>query len=896
MDVVIEHIQLQFLKDFEDNICALQVKQNVMCFASKDGEVFVIDLQVPATVRRFSVPLLSNNQERLLKLWMAPDGTYLFIKTSFAKYYCCEVQAALKEIPQIISLKKLSKRNCDIQSVDWIYDHHVICGTSEGKIYLVDIARSGTPTRLLHCEHAIDGVACWQEKCTIVAAESELMLWRESQDLVKLFANQPPDEIEHFKQSNVQSGTKFAHRDFMFAWIVDTGVIYGKVDRDNVLGSANVLLKVSLGLSNLPIRDILITDYHLILLRGDEIVVVSQLTTQIVYKSTIWAQTNEHLLGLCVDYSQQPPTYWCYSAGNIYEIIIKNEEHNLWRVMCDQKLFDDALKLHSLTQLHRDEVLREKGNYLFYEKHYQEAASCYGSSRISSVSEIALKFMNVAKLESLQKFLQEKLKLLDLSDHSKGFLLSSWILWTFLQLLNEVEETINVERDPNKIKDLHEHKRRVEEDLDDFLKAEGKFLDKATAYQIMFDQNRKSHVLKYAKSIKDFDFVLLYWLRAQNWNESLKTLLALQDPQSIYRCATTLLINAPDPTIRTWMQIEDLDASELIQSLLTYFSCYIEQKGAQQAHNNYALVYLKWYITNKRAQPIVYNTAIYMMLVGSDAGSTQGEVIDFLEEHIHSYDMLFVLRLSLRFQRFRVAVHVYSKLELYEDAVSLALEKNQLGLAKVIASNELLENNSDLRRKLWQKIAHFTIKQTSDMKQAVATILRDSEDILSFKDLLPLFEDFTTIANIKEELVKTLERHNAAMAATSESIKSTIKIKKEITDDIQALNDQYRVLEPGASCDSCRMVLQTRKFFVFPCGHCFHRDCLIKEIMQSAELTLKSKLESMQKALVRQPTSAKVAELDEMLSTKCCLCSVIKINTIDEPLISKAGSLEAWKV
>ena len=134
------------------------------------------------------------------------------------------------------------------------------------------------------------------------------------------------------------------------------------------------------------------------------------------------------------------------------------------------------------------------------------------------------------------------------------------------------------------------------------------------------------------------------------------------------------------------------------------------------------------------------------------------------------------------------------------------------------------------------------------------------------------------------------------MSQVSQEIKDSTKIKKEIAQDIEIFRQRYQVLEPGASCDSCRKVLQTRKFYVFPCGHSFHTDCLIKEILRSTDFNLKSKIENFQRKLTRSRNSVNVEELDKLLSAKCCLCSDIKINIIDEPFTEDYTEAARWAI
>ena len=132
------------------------------------------------------------------------------------------------------------------------------------------------------------------------------------------------------------------------------------------------------------------------------------------------------------------------------------------------------------------------------------------------------------------------------------------------------------------------------------------------------------------------------------------------------------------------------------------------------------------------------------MIAGFEEEEKEHEIIKFMELYNNIFDIDFILRLSLKFKKFGCAIYLYSQLKLYEDAVSLALEKGMLESAKLVASTPELAEDYNLGRKLWLRIARFLISQGNDIKQTIKTIIQDSGEVLTIKDLLPLFNEFTT--------------------------------------------------------------------------------------------------------------------------------------------------------
>lgn len=78
------------------------------------------------------------------------------------------------------------------------------------------------------------------------------------------------------------------------------------------------------------------------------------------------------------------------------------------------------------------------------------------------------------------------------------------------------------------------------------------------------------------------------------------------------------------------------------------------------------------------------------------------------------YDLDYALRLCSETNRIQPCVHIYSQMGLWESSVDLALEKGDLELAKRNADKP--EDDPQLRKKLWLKIAKFVVQDKKDIK------------------------------------------------------------------------------------------------------------------------------------------------------------------------------------
>lgn len=92
-----------------------------------------------------------------------------------------------------------------------------------------------------------------------------------------------------------------------------------------------------------------------------------------------------------------------------------------------------------------------------------------------------------------------------------------------------------------------------------------------------------------------------------------------------------------------------------------------------------------------------------------------------------------------------------------------------------------------------------------------------------------------------------------------------------IKTDIAAADHRYAIVEPGERCYLCRYPLLSRQFFVFPCQHAFHSDCLSKIVIQHAGVGKARRIKELQMEVSRAVTTGDkreqaVKELDSLVA------------------------------
>lgn len=93
-----------------------------------------------------------------------------------------------------------------------------------------------------------------------------------------------------------------------------------------------------------------------------------------------------------------------------------------------------------------------------------------------------------------------------------------------------------------------------------------------------------------------------------------------------------------------------------------------------------------------------------------------------------------------------------------------------------------------------------------------------------------------------------------------------------IRNDILALDTRYAIVEPGERCYVCQYPLLSRQFFVFPCQHAFHSDCLTIQIMKQAGAGKKKRIQKLESDISRGVSTGKareraVEELDGLIAS-----------------------------
>lgn len=680
-----------------------------------------------------------------------------------------------------------------------------------------------------------------------------------------------------------EAGTLYeaAAPDRVFAWLNSQGVFHGKLLLQpqgsdlgaKVFAESKLLPRSQLAASSDPamrrrstvdnIETIALTQWHIISLIGGRVMVSNRLTGAQVYDQMILGQ-GQRVVSLCVDL--QKNTFWLFTAQEIFEIVVRDEDRDIWKIMLQQQQFDAALQYaHSPAQ--KDAVATASGDYLMSKGLYSDAAGVYGKSS-KPFEEVALAFLDDGQHDALRKYLITKLGTFKKSAVMQRIMIATWLIEIFMAKLNSLDDTIITKAElaenlsPTQ---TQEQLGSVQSEYHEFVTRHKSDLDKKTVYEIISSHGREDELLFFANAVNDYNYVLSYWVQRERWPETLNVLKRQTDPNVFYRFSSVLMTNAGTDLVEILMRQSNLNPRNLIPALLEYDRIY---KGSLS--QNQAIRYLSYVVNQLNStDAAVHNTLVSMY--ASHPSRDESALLAYLESQGDepNFDRDFALRLCIQHKRVLSCVHIYTNMGQYLQAVDLALSHDEIDLASLIADRPM--SNPQLRKRLWLAVAKKVISQSNGIKTAI-DFLKKCSDLLRIEDLIPFFPDFVVIDDFKDEICSALEDYSRNIDSLKKEMDESSQTAANIKMDIASLDHRYAIVEPGEKCYVCSLPLLSRQFFVFPCQHAFHSDCLGKKVIEQAGMGRSKRIRECQTQITRglvqgEKREAVIRELDGLIAS-----------------------------
>ncbi|KAJ3625065.1 hypothetical protein MTP99_018635 [Tenebrio molitor] len=627
---------------------------------------------------------------------------------------------------------------------------------------------------------------------------------------------------------------------------------------------------------------IALTEFHILLAYTDTIKGVCLLNEDVVYEDN-YNEAFGKLINMVKDASTGE--IWAITENAVFRFKVTKEERNVWQIFCENQQFDLAKKYSRGNEAFHNQVLIKEADMLFNRKEYKLSAQRYAETQ-SSFEEICLKFIQVEQQDSLKIFLRRKLDTLKPQDKTQITMIVIWVVELYLCKLEEkrlagLEQSAaysDVQKEFETFLALSE--------VSDCIKK-----NKSTIYELMSSHGDKSNLIKLTIVNKDFEQLIRHHIYKNSFHEALEVLKSQNKHDLYYQFAPILMQELPKYTVKALIeQGKKLVPVRLLPALVT---CEGE------LHAKEVMKYLEFCIEKLNNS----DKAIHNFLLSLYAKHDKDKLMQYLnaqgqELTLVNYDVHFALRLCQDNADLKEAcVQLSGLLGLWESAVDLALTIN-LKLAKQLADMPP-EEDVELRKKLWLKIAQHVVSGKNDIQQAMEFLQQC--DLIRIEDILPFFSDFVTIDHFKEAICNSLKEYNQHIQDLKDEMEEATKSAHLVREDIQSFRNRFTFISSDETCEVCNVTLMIRPFYMFPCQHKFHTDCLMNELNPLLGPAKKNKLADLERQLKILNSQTNVdnvstgsgmsareivkSEIDNIVASECLFCGENMIRNIDKPFI-----------
>ena len=706
---------------------------------------------------------------------------------------------------------------------------------------------------------------------------------------------------------------------------------------------------------------------------------ISLSDVRVVHQQNFQMSTSGELLGLCTDklgryiYLYSTSNVWRITIDDEEKDVWKLYlEQALDPKSSKESYFDIAYRLCKQDPKNKDIVLSAKADYYFKIGKYNDAALIYAMTS-KSFEQVSISFHNKGQRDALRIYVLSKLQTLkknqksDNQDATQLSCLCTWLTEMYLDKMNELYDMLALNIRDQVDNNIEKQYQEIRSEFRKFLEQNKKYLNKETTFRLISSHGQTQEVLYFAMLIEDYERVISHCITEKDYKQALEILNKFcktrQYEDYFYKFSPILMQHLPREMVNTLTLKRFLDSGKLIPALMRYISQQQRYKSnphlaQQQSHpsvatkptkiendddddelsdpnfvdddeedmdhfssaltsdqQNHVIRYLEWCIKKQENEdPAIHNL---LLTLYADLDSDE-KLLAFLntEGESNFYDPKYALRICSQKKKIEACVRLYSSMELFDDAVDLALENDDTELARECADKP---EDDEYKKKLWLKIAKHVINHNTGVKQAIEFL--SYTDKIKLEDILPYFPDFSKIDDFKEEICKSLDQYKTEIEKLKTDMHEATQTAALIRDDIKELKHRYGFITANAKCDLSGKSVLTTDFYLFPCQHVFRADALVDEVLKHTKsdngrerlksLEEKRKLYNKQLELLSSNNQLamdqkeltqlqeELKELDDLLSSECPLCGEMMIDSIDENFISEKENIyeiASWSI
>jgi len=238
---------------------------------------------------------------------------------------------------------------------------------------------------------------------------------------------------------------------------------------------------------------------------------------------------------------------------------------------------------------------------------------------------------------------------------------------------------------------------------------------------------------------------------------------------------------------------------------------------------------------NKSTNRLLHNLYVFF-LAQNDDKEYNVELLNYLDQQEILIkknqpivlDKDFALNVCKYFNRVDAQIRIYGMLEMYEEAVKLAVSKKKYDLAKRYAN---IPNDEKQQKRLWLEVAKSILQEYRADNKTGLEILNECK-LLTIGDILP-FVSSVKLSTFKQDLLDSLKNYGAKIDGIKKEMSEMQKCSEGIMDQVNESQNMFLPVPGSMTCEKCKApLLGSEKIFVFPCSHGFHKDCLLNWIQK----------------------------------------------------------------
>ena len=556
------------------------------------------------------------------------------------------------------------------------------------------------------------------------------------------------------------------------------------------------------------------------------------------------------------------------------------------------------------------------------------------------------------ELTAVRFYVEEVLRILPLTAKCQRTMLCTWLCELYVHQIATLTLANDIDKD-------------LMNKFQEFLRQHRSSLDPAITMKLIASRGLQPLIVFYAQLIGDYDKVIYFYLNDRRYNDAV-TLLSDAPfelvENLIYKTSPALIEAEPEATIAMMSSKPKLVLNKCLPALLRYCekidACHANDHSLEMdyegRHVNFAVKYVEDRLTiydndyfvngdqEKRKQKCdlyqlyifllaKYDTAseeklvsiLYPLLDEVSIGGTCDEdvlVATFIarckesgndaNKSIIPFDVEFALNVCNIYKRNRSCVLLNALLGHFEEAVTRATEFD-VQLAQEMASkpSSLVE-----KKHLWRLIISKLLVGVDDRDKngIVMDSLKASDGILQIEDVLEYMSDVNDIDQFKDEICTTLENFSSKIEGLRGEMHELAESTESIVSELEVMKKRGYGFSTVQKCEYCNDAVFARPFYMFPCSHGYHSDCIMKRLSEHLEPVQVESVKGIQeklkiatkraqdldrRAMIQQEYLQN--EIDGYIAAECPLCGDAMVRSIGKSLINeetKYEELRFWAI